>query len=229
MPAVIPPTVVAVILLFLCTPALSAGTSQSGAGVIRGRVTVPDAPAPAGRPAVSDLTGSSHPAVDRRRVVVYLESAPRHAFDELRPATVRMDQRNEQFVPRVLAVTVGTSVLFPNNDRTFHNVFSLSRARTFDLGRYRPGRTGRPVLFDRPGIVPISCDIHTHMSAYILVFSHPFFAVSDVEGRYQIEGVPPGTYSLRVWSELGSAAPRSVTVTDEGSVEANFQVSRDLR
>jgi plastocyanin len=200
---------------------------QSGAGVIRGRVSVPEAPPAAGRPAVSDLTASRHPVVDRRRVVVYLESAPRNAFDELRPGTARMDQRNEQFVPRVLAVTVGTSVLFPNNDKTFHNVFSLSRVRTFDLGRYRPGRTGRPVRFDRPGIVPISCDIHTHMSAYILVFSHPFFAVSDADGRYQIDGVPQGTYSLRVWSELGSAPPRSVTVGETGTVEANFQVSRD--
>jgi plastocyanin len=174
---------------------------------------------------VNDLGASRHPAVDRRRVVVYLDSAPRRAFDDLRPGTARMDQRGEQFVPRVLAITVGTSVAFPNNDTTFHNVFSLSRARTFDLGRYRPGRTGS-VRFDRPGIVPIFCDIHTHMSAYILVFSHPFFAVSDVNGRYRITGVPAGTYSLRVWSELGEAATRSVTVPEGGSVEADFEVSR---
>jgi hypothetical protein len=140
-----------------------------------------------------------------------------------------MDQRDEQFVPHVLAITAGTSVLFPNNDRTFHNVFSLSRTRTFDLGRYPPGRTGRPVRFDRPGIVPVFCDIHTHMSAYILVFSHPFFAVSDVDGRYEIGNIPAGTYSIRVWSELGSAAPRSVTLGESGVIEANFQVTRDAR
>jgi plastocyanin len=199
---------------------------QVGTGSIRGRVLVPDEPPAPARPVVSNLGAKRHPAVDRRRVVVYLESAPRRAFDELGPGAARMDQRGEQFVPRVLAITVGTSVAFPNNDTTFHNVFSLSRARTFDLGRYRPGRTGS-VRFDRPGIVPVFCDIHTHMSAYILVFSHPYFAVSDVNGQYAITGVPPGTYSLRVWSELGEAAPRSVSVPENGSVEANFQVSRD--
>jgi plastocyanin len=157
---------------------------------------------------------------------VYLESAPRQAFGELPPGKARMDQRAEQFSPRVLAVTAGTTVDFPNNDRTFHNVFSLSRVRTFDLGRFAPGRTGH-VRFDRPGIVPVSCDIHSHMRAYILVFSHPFFAVSDDEGQYTIEGVPAGTYSLVAWSELGSAPSRRVTVSDGSSVEADFQIGRD--
>jgi plastocyanin len=199
---------------------------QAGSGSIHGRVLVPEEPPAPARPVVSDLGSQRHPVVDRRRVVVYLESAPRRAFDDLGPGTARMDQRGEQFVPRVLAITVGTSVAFPNNDTTFHNVFSLSRARTFDLGRYRPGRTGS-VRFDRPGIVPVFCDIHTHMSAYILVFSHPYFAVSDVDGQYAISGVPSGTYLLRVWSELGEAAPRSVSVPESGRIEANFQVSRD--
>jgi len=205
---------------------LSRSGPQAGS-IIRGRVQVPDPPLAANRPAASDLTGSSHPVVDRRRVVVYLESAPRRAFDELRPGLMRMDQHDEQFFPHVLAITVGTSVIFPNNDKTFHNVFSLSRARSFDLGRYPPGRTGRQIRFDRPGIVPVFCDIHTHMSAYILVFSHPYFAVSETDGRYQIDNVPVGTYSLRVWSELGSTMPRSVTVADAGVVEANFTVTRD--
>jgi plastocyanin len=164
--------------------------------------------------------------VNRRRIVAYLETAPREAFGELTLGRARMDQRAEQFVPRVLAITVGSTVDFPNSDKTFHNVFSLSRIRTFDLGRFPPGRTGA-VRFDRPGIVPVFCDIHSHMSAYILVFSHPFFAVSDNDGRYEIHAIPPGTYSLRVWSELGTAAPRRVTVADGGVVEADFQVARE--
>jgi plastocyanin len=164
--------------------------------------------------------------VNRRRVVVYLEAAPRQAFGELAPGRARMDQRAEQFSPRVLAVTAGTTVDFPNNDRTFHNVFSLSRVRSFDLGRFAPGRTGS-VRFDRPGIVPVFCDIHSHMSAFILVFSHPFFAVSGDDGQYVIEGVPPGTYSLVAWSELGSAPARRVTVPESGSVEADFLIGRE--
>jgi plastocyanin len=195
-------------------------------GSIRGRVTVPPVVASLNRPAVAEPPGTAHTPVNRRRVVVYLESAPRQAFGELAPGRARMDQRAEQFMPRVLAVTAGTTVDFPNNDKTFHNVFSLSRVRSFDLGRFAPGRTGS-VRFDRSGIVPVFCDIHSHMSAYVLVFSHPFFAVSDADGRYELSTVPPGTYTLMVWSELGSAPARRVTLPDGGMVEADFQVSRE--
>lgn len=203
----------------------SQGPVRAG-GSIRGRVTVPPVPASLARPTIAEPGTAASTAVNRRRVVVYLESAPRQAFGELPHGRARMDQRNEQFVPRLLAITAGTTVDFPNNDKTFHNVFSLSRTRTFDLGRFAPGRTGS-VRFDRPGIVPVFCDIHSHMSSNILVFGHPFFAVSDNDGRYAIEGVPPGTYTLLVWSELGTASPRRVTVPDGGVVEADFQVSRE--
>jgi plastocyanin len=200
---------------------VAAGAARTG--TIRGRVEVSDTPRPSVRPSVADLAPMRRDPVDRRTAVVFLDSAPRQAFDELRPGRARMDQRHEQFVPRVLAVTVGTVVDFPNSDTTFHNVFSLSHVRTFDLGRYPPGRTGA-VRFDRPGIVPISCDIHSHMSAYVLVFSHPFFAVAAPDGQYLIRGVPPGVYTVRVWSELGEATPQRVTVPDGGSAEADFRV-----
>jgi plastocyanin len=195
-------------------------------GTIRGRVIVPAQPAAPVRPVVSDLGNTPHPPIDRRRVVVYLESAPRQAFADLGPGRARMDQRGQTFVPHLLAITAGTVVDFPNNDKTFHNVFSLSRSRTFDLGRFAPGRTGS-VRFDRPGIVPIFCDIHSHMSAWVLVFGHNYFAVSDDNGRYTIEHVPAGGYSLAVWSELGATPARRVTVTDGAVVEADFRVTRE--
>jgi plastocyanin len=220
----LPRLLLPVLLLFTFGAAAQAPTRPAGS--IRGRVSVPAVAASLGRPSVAEPPGPAHAMVNRRRVVVYLESAPREAFGELTPGRARMDQRAEQFVPRVLAVTVGTTVDFPNSDKTFHNVFSLSRVRTFDLGRFPPGRTSA-VRFDRPGIVPVFCDIHSHMSAYILIFSHPFFAVSDNDGRYEIPSIPPGTYSLMVWSELGTVAPRRVTVTEGGVVEADFQVARE--
>ena len=217
----------AAVLLILALAAASVlAQGPTPGGTIRGRVTVPDVAPSAGRPLVADLGGGTHPPIDRRRVVVYLESAPRQAFSDIRPARARMDQRGQQFVPHVLAVTAGTVVDFPNNDKTFHNVFSLSRVRTFDLGRFAPGRTGS-VRFDRPGIVPIFCDIHSHMSAYVLVFGHSYFAVSDDNGRYTIENVPAGDYSLAVWSELGTTPARRVTVLDGAVVEADFRVSRE--
>jgi hypothetical protein len=135
-----------------------------------------------------------------------------------------MDQRNETFVPHVLAVTAGTLVDFPNNDTTYHNVFSLSRTRRFDLGRYAQGRS-KAVRFDQPGIVRVFCDIHSHMSAFVLVFGHPYFATTDADGRYRIDGIPPGTYTVSVWHEGSARSSTSVVVPRQGGiVERDFQV-----
>jgi len=217
-------------VLLLAALTVSGATAQPPVrdvtGIIRGRVSVPDSPPMPDRPSVAALAASRHAPVDRRKVVVYLDSAPREAFAELQRGRARMDQRNEQFLPRVLAITVGTTVDFPNSDKTFHNVFSLSPVRRFNLGRFPPGRTGS-VRFDRPGIVPVFCDIHSHMSAYVLVFNHRFFALSDDAGRYEIAGVPAGSYTLKVWSELGTAPARRVAVREDGTVEADFQVGRE--
>jgi plastocyanin len=199
-----------------------------GGGTVRGRVTLPEVAESAPRPSVAGLTGSSHVPIDRRKVVVFLESTPVLSAYPKTPGRARMDQRDEQFMPRLLAITTGSSVEFPNNDTTFHNVFSLSRTRTFDLGRYPPGRNGA-IRFDRPGIVPVFCDIHSHMSAYILVFDHPFFAVSDTSGRYAIRDIPAGTYGLGVWSELGQAKTRRITIAADSTIEADFDVNGDTR
>ncbi|MEO8484120.1 MAG: hypothetical protein ABI634_18050 [Acidobacteriota bacterium] len=199
-----------------------------GGGTVRGRVTVPDMTVVAPRPSVSGIMSASHMPVDRRRVVVFLESTAVLTAYPKTPGHARMDQRDEQFMPRLLAITTGSTVEFPNNDTTFHNVFSLSRTRTFDLGRYPPGRNGA-IRFERPGIVPVFCDIHSHMSAYILVFDHPFFAVSDTSGRYAIRDIPAGTYALGVWSELGQARSRRITINADSAVEADFDVDGDPR
>jgi plastocyanin len=188
----------------------------AASGAIAGVVEVPDSlRAPARRPRVADL-GMPEPrdVPDWRHSVLYLETAPRGAFEE-RETRVRMDQRHEAFVPHILAITVGTTVDFPNNDATFHNVFSLSRTRSFDLGRYAAGHS-KSVRFDRPGIVRVFCDIHSHMSAFILVFSHRFFAVTDDAGRYRIEDVPPGSYTVVVWNERLPQASKPVTIPAAG-------------
>jgi plastocyanin len=213
--------------LFLTTASAKPDRSrQSAFGAIHGRVRFAETPTPTPvRPNVSDLGSTGHAAVDRRKSVVYLDAVPRGAFDELPIGRVRMDQRNEQFVPRVLAITVGTVVGFPNSDTKFHNVFSLSKTHPFDLGRYPPGKTGYE-KFDRPGLVRVFCDIHSHMSAYILVFSHPYFATTDVDGQYEIPDIPAGSYTVMVWSELGTAEPRRVTLTDGATAEIDFQVGR---
>src|SRR5262249_28516245 len=147
--------------------------------------------------------------------VVYLESAPRGAFEQAESGRAVMDQRNQTFVPHVLAITTGTTVDFPNSDQFYHDVFSLSKAAKFDLGRYPAGKS-KSIRFDKPGIVRVFCDIHAHMNAFILVFGHPFFALTDQAGRYRIDNIPPGTYSAVAWNEGTPSDPRLVTVSDGG-------------
>jgi plastocyanin len=152
---------------------------------------------------------------------VYLESAPRAAFDQGEPSRAAMDQRNETFVPHVLAITAGTVVDFPNSDRFYHNVFSLSKAARFDLGRYAAGRS-KQVRFNQPGIVRVFCEIHSHMNAFILVFGHPFFSTTDGDGRYRINNVPAGTYNVIAWNEGTASDARAVTIAAGGIAELDF-------
>jgi len=197
----------------LVVPRLDAAQTPA-AGAIRGRLDIRRlATLPQPRPTVSDLGGRQHVATpDVRRGLVYLEVAPRSAFDDREPGRAVMDQRNETFLPRLLAVQTGTTVDFPNSDSTYHNVFSLSRARRFDLGRYAAGKT-KSVRFDRPGVVRVFCDIHSHMSAFVVVFNHPYFRVTDADGRFRIDNVPPGTYTVVGWYEGEARTQRAVTVT----------------
>jgi len=208
--------------------ASSASSSRllTAVGSIRGRVDAarPPAAVAARRPSVAALGAPTETGrTDRTRSVVYLESAPRGAFEQVDPGRAVMDQRNETFVPHVLAVTAGTVVDFPNSDRIYHNVFSLSKNARFDLGRYEAGHS-KSVRFDRPGVVRVFCEIHSHMNAFILVFGHPFFAMTDTDGRYRIDNVPPGTYSLVAWNEGEPSEPRAVTVPDGGATEIDFSI-----
>jgi plastocyanin len=137
------------------------------------------------------------PESELRHVVVYLKDAPKTAVT---PMHAEIHQRNENFVPRVVAVTVGSTVDFPNDDPIYHNVFSLSRTKTFDLGRFPKGQS-RGERFDKPGIVKVFCQIHSHMSATVMVFDHPWFAVPDEQGMFDLSGVPPGAHQVTAWHE----------------------------
>jgi plastocyanin len=112
----------------------------------------------------------------------------------------RLVQRNKSFEPHVLVVPVGSAVEFPNRDPFFHNVFSLFEGKRFDLGLYEAGTT-RDVVFDKPGISYIFCNIHSEMSAVVIAVNTPYYAISDQRGRVAIPRVPPGRYTLRIWYE----------------------------
>jgi plastocyanin len=158
------------------------------------------------------------PTSELRHVVVYLKDAPPR---QLAPTTVEIRQRDENFIPRVVAVPVGSVVGFPNDDPIYHNVFSLSRPRNFNLGRYPSGHTRR-VQFDRPGIVKVFCDIHSHMSATVMVFNHPWFAVPAEDGRFELPGIPPGDREITAWHERLGDTTQSVRVETGRMAEAYF-------
>jgi len=200
------------------SPPASSGQGAA-AGAVKGIVRI-ESPLSAPAPAPGSPGGHPHRAEPYRQAVVYFEPAPPGSDATPEPRAV-MRQRDATFVPHLLAVTVGTTVDFPNDDETYHNVFSLSKPRRFDLGRYAAGRS-KSVRFDRPGIVRVFCDIHSQMNAFILVFDHRFHAVTDVEGRYRVDRVPPGTYRLTAWYEGVARQTQEVTIAPGATAELSF-------
>ena len=151
----------------------------------------------AGRPAehaVVWLAASGAPAAPSQKVVV--------------------DQRNLAFVPHVLAVRVGTTVEFPNNDKVFHNVFSFRAGKKFDLGMYPKGTVKR-IVFDKPGLARLFCNIHPNMAAYVMAVDSSYFAVSNDRGTFTIAGVPPGTYTYHAWR--AGAQPLTGSIRVDGN------------
>lgn len=139
------------------------------------------------------------------------------------PSRTVVRQTDEEFVPHVVAITRGSTVEFPNDDLVFHNVFSLSRASTFDLGRYPKGAT-KAVTFSRPGIVKVYCHLHSHMSALVRVFDHPHFTIVGADGRFTLDGLAPGTYAVAAWHERVGEAVTSVTVSAGAETPVSFSL-----
>ncbi len=167
---------------------------------------------------------SSPPANELENVVVYLEGD----FKTGGPATSRLRgdesvirQVNETFVPHVLPIQTGSTVHFPNGDPFFHNVFSLSGAKSFDLGRY-PKNQVRSVKFSRSGVVKLFCHIHSHMNAVILVFDHPYFSAADAKGAFAMTQLPPGQYTVVAWHERLKLQKKMVRVRPGESSAADF-------
>jgi plastocyanin len=202
-----------VFLIFLYFP------GQAVAGNIRGAVKVKGLRSPA-------------------NILVYLSKAAA-ASGELSKAKIVMDQRDLEFRPHVLPVLVGSTIQFPNNDKVDHNVFSMSRTKKFNFGSYKPGES-HSVVFDKPGIVELRCDVHAEMAAYILVMKNPYFAVTDKQGHFEIpdsstlkqiglsgtKNLAPGKYFIKTWHEKLKTQKQAVIVPENGDVTIQLDLTR---
>jgi len=208
-------------IAFVVTPPASPDAGQNPAGRLTGRVTLTPAPS---RSTASAYDGRSvspraKPLPEAKNVVIYFEGIPSPASPSAMKASIA--QKDEQFVPHLVAVTAGSSVAFPNDDPFFHNVFSLSRGSSFNLGRYASGVT-RSRTFPRPGIVKVFCELHSHMSAVVRVFDHPWFTVPDEQGAFAIADVPAGEHTVVAWHERIGERRDRVTIRPGQATEMNF-------
>lgn len=176
---------------------------------VKGRVTI--------------MTVDGDTAVDPSNVVVFLEgvSAPGPVSG---PSV--MAQNAEAFQPGVLPIVAGSRVEFPNTDRVFHNIFSVSKTRPFDLGVYPPGET-HAVTFPSSGLVKTYCNIHPDMTGYILVLNNSLFAVTDSTGTFNIQDVPEGEYVLRAWHRLGGDTRITVRSDGQSDTVVDLTVEED--
>ena len=152
--------------------------------------------------------------------VVYLDgSFPKPKSSPMK----QIAQKDLAFVPSLLPVQVGTRVEFPNLDDTYHNIFSYSPVKRFDLGRYRPEE--RPIpseVFDVPGLVVLRCDIHEHMRGLLLVLDTPYFIRTDEEGRFRLSGLPSGHYTLKAWIDSKTTREKSVDLKRGATLHVDF-------
>jgi hypothetical protein len=151
-----------------------------------------------------ELTNSHDPTVRRSKdysgVVLWLSPVDRSPVPAAPPRREVMRQKDRHFVPHVVAISVGSTVDFPNLDPIFHNAFSNFSGQPFDVGLYAPG-TSRSELFKHPGIVRVFCNIHPTMSAIIAVVPTPWYATTPASGKFSIANVPPGEYELHIFHE----------------------------
>ncbi len=152
------------------------------------------------------------------RVVIYLQGP---GLDRGVPVRATLTQKSLRFHPEIAVVPVGSTVSFPNEDPIFHNVFSLSTAKTFDLGYYPKGQT-RVVRFDRPGVVQVYCHIHADMSAAILVVPSSWWTRPTADGSFSMKGIPPGSYELVAWHRSAGFFRRRVIISGGQRLRVNF-------
>jgi plastocyanin len=211
------------------TAVASAQAARGGTGKLEGKVRLVMPPVtivPSGVYPSRRVSRPGPKTSEIANVIVFIKDAPRHGELPVQHATIM--QKDEAFVPRVVAITTGSTIDFPNGDPFFHNVFSLSRGASFDLGRFPRGET-RSRKFTTPGLVKVYCHIHSHMTASIMVFDHPYFRIPSADGTFSIDDVPAGTYQVSAWHERIGESPTSVKIEAGRTAKVEFAVPVEQR
>jgi plastocyanin len=199
--------------------ALGTPSPVRGQAVVEGTVALPhDVPVPASKPRYPVAASYSVGPPDPPAAVVYLEGP----FPPPPAAKVEVAQRQYQFAPGLLAIPRGSVVAFPNLDDEYHSVFSYSKAKRFDLGRYRRDEVPAELTFEQPGVVKLYCEIHDHMRGTILVLDTPYFQKTNAEGHYRLENLPAGRYVLKVWIDEDSVLERPVELRERTTLRVDF-------
>jgi plastocyanin len=203
---------------------LMLGAVPAPAGEIQGRVVLAGGiPAPRKLPITIDQYVCGHEQIagdlavsaagEVRNAVVWLENPPSGAPSAAPPATIPMDQKDCVFVPRVVLVRASGTVEFLNSDRLLHNLHSVSKDNP-SFNRTQPKGRTIPITFAKPEMVRIDCDLHSWMRAWVVVAAHAFYAVTDGQGRFTFDQMPPGDYTLRLWHVRLGESSRAVKVGD---------------
>lgn len=217
-----------VLPLVLCLA--SALAPAAHAAVLRGTLVVPNAP-PASHsmnayPGHADAM-ASHRMAPRGAVndaVLWIERIPASAESALAASPLprpKLAQKDQCFMPRVVSVAVGGVVDFPNQDPIYHNVFSVSSTRRFDLGKYPKGQS-RSVTFNRAGIVNVYCDIHSDMAAFVIVAPNHAYVQPSADGNWAMPDLPPGHYTLHAWHPDFGTFDREVDLSDDKTLALSF-------
>ncbi len=200
---------------------LSAQTGWAGI-VIDGNVSVPAARPPAISARYQQIAGQIA-APEPATAIVFLEQSDAGS-NKKRSDPLSLQQKGYQFAPGLLAIQAGDIVEFPNQDDDYHHVFSYSKTKSFDLGRYRMGETPPKVTFDAPGTVIVGCEIHDHMRGTILVLNTPYFTKTTPAGDYRLEIPEPlsGTFVLKAWISDRKVFEQNIELSDGASLKVDF-------
>jgi plastocyanin len=191
------------VVVLVGLPSAVRAADANGVGIIKGTITIGGKPA---TDAVVSIEGLSKNQVKTQ-------------MSHTKPQNKIIDQRNLKFIPTVVAIMVGETVDFPNNDKSWHNVYSKGGANDFDLGLYAPGKI-RSKKFDKAGLSRILCNAHPSMEAFVVVKDHPFFSTTDGRGNYEIKNVPLGKVRVEIWYPNLEVRSETVEIVRDGEVFA---------